>query len=313
MVGTVVPDNPAERTYKMVTEARRRPGLRGGDRRQIRPHLPAAEGAAGVMKAFLMYPDRDFDLARTCRRTRRTWARTWNWTCCCGPWPMVISSCSPWPGAAFIRAWPARRRSFTGSTSWPTASPGPPWSATCTRSPRRPSPGRRSSLAGSFHHSPDSILHRAREAMELFVATLRRLRDITDAHAAGFRSEGFTRFFSMSMELDDDYFAEMQAHLGELAFRRGMLISARLGPGSKGVGLRCGGSRSRAGGTASRARKVRLQLRRPAPGRERDQDAGRPGQAWPSTARRTRWRSPLTTSGASSRCSTPSWASTSAA
>jgi hypothetical protein len=87
------------------------------------------------------------------------------------------------------------------------------------------------------HDSPDSILRRSREAMELFVAMLRRLRDITDAHAASFRSEGFTRFFAMlGAELDDGYFAEMQAHLSELAFRRGMLISARLGKGSKGVG-----------------------------------------------------------------------------
>jgi hypothetical protein len=87
------------------------------------------------------------------------------------------------------------------------------------------------------HDAPDSILRRSREAMELFVGLLRRLRDITDAHAARFRSEGFTRFFAMlARELDDAYFAEMQAHLGELAFRRGMLISARLGKGSKGIG-----------------------------------------------------------------------------
>ncbi len=87
------------------------------------------------------------------------------------------------------------------------------------------------------HNSPDSILRRATEAMELFVGALRRLRDIADAHGAGFRSEGFTRFFSMlAAELDDDYFAEMQAHLSELAFRSGMLISAELGKGSKGVG-----------------------------------------------------------------------------
>jgi MutS domain V len=87
------------------------------------------------------------------------------------------------------------------------------------------------------HNSPDSILRRAREAMELFVGALRRLRDIADAHAAGFRSEGFMRFFSMlAAELDDDYFAEMQAHLSELAFRRGTLISAKLGQGGKGVG-----------------------------------------------------------------------------
>jgi MutS domain V len=87
------------------------------------------------------------------------------------------------------------------------------------------------------HDSPDSILRRSREAMELFVTMLRRLRDITDAHAAGFRSEGFTRFFAMlDGELDDTYFAVVQAHLGELEFRRGTLISAKLGKGGKGVG-----------------------------------------------------------------------------
>jgi hypothetical protein len=87
------------------------------------------------------------------------------------------------------------------------------------------------------HNSPDSILRRAREAMELFVGALRQLKYIADAHAGSFRSEGFTRFFStLAAELDDDYFAEMQAHLSELAFRRGMLISAKLGQDAKGVG-----------------------------------------------------------------------------
>ena len=39
-------------------------------------------------------------------------------------------------------------------------------------------------------------------------------RTIADEHAAGFRSEGFTRFFAMlASELSDDYFAEMEAHL----------------------------------------------------------------------------------------------------
>jgi hypothetical protein len=87
------------------------------------------------------------------------------------------------------------------------------------------------------HDSPDSILRRSTEAMALFAGLLRRLRGIADAHAASFRSAGFTRFFAMlARELDDGYFAEMQAHLSELAFRRGMLISARLGKGSKGAG-----------------------------------------------------------------------------
>jgi DNA mismatch repair ATPase MutS len=88
-----------------------------------------------------------------------------------------------------------------------------------------------------FKDSPDTILHRSREVMQLYVSMLHRLRDIADAHAAGFRSEGFTRLFAMlAEELDDGYFAEMEAHLAELGFRRGTLISARLGKGSKGIG-----------------------------------------------------------------------------
>jgi MutS domain V len=92
-------------------------------------------------------------------------------------------------------------------------------------------------LGWALRDSPESILHRTRRAMELFVDMLRRLRDISDVSAAGFRSEGFTRFFAMlTKELDDDYFAEMDAHLSELAFRRGTLVSAGLGKGCKGSG-----------------------------------------------------------------------------
>jgi DNA mismatch repair ATPase MutS len=69
------------------------------------------------------------------------------------------------------------------------------------------------------------------------VDVFHRLRDIADAGAASFRSDGFTRFFAMiATELNDDYFAEMEAHLSELTFRRGALISAGLGKGLKGTG-----------------------------------------------------------------------------
>jgi len=85
--------------------------------------------------------------------------------------------------------------------------------------------------------TPETILHRSRQVMQLYLGMFRRLRDITDAHAAGFRSEGFTRLFAMlARELDDEYLAEMEACIGELAFRRGTLISGRLGKGGKGMG-----------------------------------------------------------------------------
>jgi hypothetical protein len=87
-----------------------------------------------------------------------------------------------------------------------------------------------------FRDSPDTILHRSLQLMRLYVQHLHRLAGIAREHAAGFRSEGFTRFFTMlASELSDEYFAEMEAHLAELEFRRGTLISARLGRGGKGV------------------------------------------------------------------------------
>ena len=90
-----------------------------------------------------------------------------------------------------------------------------------------------------FRDSPDTILHRSRQVMGLYVEHLHRLAGIAGEHAADFRSEGFTRFFAMlASELDDDYFAEMEERLAELEFRRGKLMSARLGRGGKGIGLR---------------------------------------------------------------------------
>jgi hypothetical protein len=92
-------------------------------------------------------------------------------------------------------------------------------------------------LAWIFRDSPDTLLHRSRQVMQIYVDVFRRLRGIADAHAADFRSDGFARFFAMIVaELDDDYFAELEAHLSELAFRRGTLISAGLGEGLKGTG-----------------------------------------------------------------------------
>ena len=97
--------------------------------------------------------------------------------------------------------------------------------------------GEKKILGWLFRDSPETIVHRTRQLLQIYVDMFRRLRDIADAHAASFRSEGFTRFFAMiTAELGDEYLAEIEAQIGELAFRRGTLISARLGPGSKGTG-----------------------------------------------------------------------------
>jgi len=87
-----------------------------------------------------------------------------------------------------------------------------------------------------FRASPDSVLHRSVRVMEIFTGQLRALRAIADEQAGSFQSEGFTRFFRMlSTELDDDFFGQADHHLGELKFRRGVLMSAQLDRGNKGV------------------------------------------------------------------------------
>jgi DNA mismatch repair ATPase MutS len=89
----------------------------------------------------------------------------------------------------------------------------------------------------TIRDSPESILYRSRQLLLLYLDMFRRLRDIADAHASSFRSEGLARLFAMlARELNDEYLAEMKAHVSELEFRRGTLISAQLGPGGKGTG-----------------------------------------------------------------------------
>jgi hypothetical protein len=83
---------------------------------------------------------------------------------------------------------------------------------------------------GVFMNSPDTILHHSIQVLELFVGILKRLRTFTDSQAESFRSEGFRRLFAMlASELDDEYFLSVEAHLQELRFRRGVLLSAELG------------------------------------------------------------------------------------
>ncbi|WP_175787311.1 MutS-related protein [Burkholderia anthina] len=91
------------------------------------------------------------------------------------------------------------------------------------------------SYFGFYSKYPSAMLGSARELMESFVETLRKMREIADRHSADFRSAGFVRFFDMiEAELTDDYFELVARHLKTLKFRRGLLISARLGPGNKG-------------------------------------------------------------------------------
>ncbi len=83
---------------------------------------------------------------------------------------------------------------------------------------------------------PNELLHRSVEVLELFADMLGRLRQVADEHGPGFQSTGFCRFFAMvRTELDDEYLRRVRDRLARLAFRGGVLMSADLGPGNRGV------------------------------------------------------------------------------
>ena len=87
-----------------------------------------------------------------------------------------------------------------------------------------------------FRDSPDTILNRSVKVLELLVDSLKQLRRLADDHASEFRSEAFARFFAMlADELDDEYLTTIDEHLEELGLRRGVLMSAELGKGNKGI------------------------------------------------------------------------------
>jgi DNA mismatch repair ATPase MutS len=90
------------------------------------------------------------------------------------------------------------------------------------------------SIYSSSH--PSLTLFSSIRMLQMFADLLNRLRNIADAHAGKFESEGFTAFFTMiKKELDDKYFVTVQNHLRKLEFRDGTLISAELGKGNEGT------------------------------------------------------------------------------
>lgn len=89
---------------------------------------------------------------------------------------------------------------------------------------------------GLLSKYPAAILSRSIDVLQMFVDALKRLRGIADQYAGLFESDGFTTLFAMlKKELDDAYFARVEAHLQDLKFRDGVLVSAELGKGNKGT------------------------------------------------------------------------------
>lgn len=89
---------------------------------------------------------------------------------------------------------------------------------------------------GIYNKYPSLILSRSLRVMQMFSEMFKELRSVADKYSDIFESEGFKRLFSMiSEELNDEYFVRIQYYLEELEFRQGILVSAGLGKGNKGI------------------------------------------------------------------------------
>ncbi|MGH9170759.1 MAG: MutS-related protein [Acidimicrobiales bacterium] len=92
------------------------------------------------------------------------------------------------------------------------------------------------SVAFSFVRYPAGILRRSIRLLDLLVPLLRQLRALAGTEGDSFGSEGLTTLCAMLRhELDDEYFAELDEHLRRLRFRGGLMMSAVLGDGNKGI------------------------------------------------------------------------------
>lgn len=104
---------------------------------------------------------------------------------------------------------------------------------------------------GLYSKSPEMVLRRACEVLEMFVDLLRQLQQVSVRMAGQFHAAAFQEMFAaIDEELGEEYLGRVETHLRELELREGVLISAELGTGNKGAnytlrkpgrGLRWGG------------------------------------------------------------------------
>ena len=87
-----------------------------------------------------------------------------------------------------------------------------------------------------FRDSPEQLVAKSVRILEYLTENLRQLRQLAETQTPSFSSEGFSRLFAMlEDQLDEPYLSSIEAHLRELSFRRGTLISAKLGRGNRGT------------------------------------------------------------------------------
>ncbi len=87
-----------------------------------------------------------------------------------------------------------------------------------------------------FRDSPDSVLQKSVGMLQMLTDVLRELRRIADDHSSAFCSQAFTELFAtLQRDLDDAYLQTIDHQLKQMRFRDGTLISATLGRANRGT------------------------------------------------------------------------------
>lgn len=90
---------------------------------------------------------------------------------------------------------------------------------------------------GLLSKTPDSVLRRALEVLNVLLKSLAALQQFAAEQASSFTSAGFTTLFgTIQRQFDADYLWGVRQQLRDLEFTEGVLVSAHLGEGNKGAG-----------------------------------------------------------------------------
>ncbi len=91
-------------------------------------------------------------------------------------------------------------------------------------------------LLGIFGRFPGSLLSSSVSLLDMYFDILKELREIADTNKQKFNSLGFKRFFTMIQdELSEEYITNVKEYLKELRFKKGVLLSAKLGYANEGI------------------------------------------------------------------------------
>lgn len=89
-----------------------------------------------------------------------------------------------------------------------------------------------------YGHEASARVGSAVRTLQSSLEVLRRLRRRCSRNASSFKSPGFRQFFAtLERDLDDAYLEAATTDLNNLTFRKGVLLSAQIGDGGKGVGV----------------------------------------------------------------------------